>query len=489
MSHAYTTGLSSRRLEDWFHIMGQSQAEVVDASVYPPLHVTYKELIEAVQATTEEWEHKGIQTGHIVVLAMPSNLTLLIHILALMRLKAAPAPISNLFGTETLSHICKTIHPAAILTSSGKLDEVLPSSFLASEQPFSFYTPNTKLYINQDVTPDTSMEGCLILSTTGSTGLPKSVVHLAENVIINAYLHTKSIEESRGGTYISTLPIFYSYGLIAGLFGALTLGKTIYFPEQPFSPHNWLDFCEQNNIALASITPSLLHRLVALDKPFPSGLKKLTVGGDSSNLNDLYKLRERFEGEIYLTYGLSEAGPRVMTNKLGPDDRLWPYMGMPLDGVEVTLANSERVNGEEVGELLIYTPTAMLGYLDNHMFCRDDFVGDWLKTGDICARAIAFPEQLRFVERKKNIIICGGEKLYPGIIRNVLLQHPLVEEAKIIALDDARWGSVPSAIVKLSEAGTSSDLPGIMEWCKKYLRKVEVPRSIEADPNLKVVMK
>jgi long-chain acyl-CoA synthetase len=446
---------------------------LVDFSGTAVLSWSYPELVAEVGRVAETWATIGLLPGHTVLLAMPSGLRLAVQILALMRLGAVPVPVSNVLAAETYAQIVRTVRPAAVLGNGRVFGELYAA---ADGQPFEAGGNVRLLVPGMRPEPNAELAGCVILTTSGSTGLPKMVVQTAANLWLNAALHVDAIEENWGGRYLSSLPVFYSYGLVAGLFGVLQTGKGVRFPEQPFFPHQWFSFCEEEGITLASMTPSLLKRLLDVDKPFPAALEKVTIGGDANDLADARRLRERFAGEIFLTYGLSEAGPRVLTQRMTEDEQTWAQLGIPLRSVEVQILG-EVEDGCVTGELHVRTPTAMLGYLrEDGSLSRDDFAGEWLRTGDVFACEVE-TGALHFAERNKNVLLVGGEKLYPGIIRRVLLDHPAVREAKVEARPDPKWGEVPVAVVQM-EDGAELSARELTAWCRKRLRLAEVPRDI-----------
>jgi acyl-CoA synthetase (AMP-forming)/AMP-acid ligase II len=224
-----------------------------------------------------------------------------------------------------------------------------------------------------------------------------------------------------------------------------------------------------------------------MNKPFPRSIRKLTIGGDHADERDIRKLKELYRGDIYLTYGLSEAGPRVLTHKLDQEGLGIGCMGVPLRGVETRIDGELDGNGRLIGELLVRTPTRMLGYWEDGQFHRDDFEGEWLRTGDIVCEGEG-GSGLQFMERRKNMLITGGEKLYPGIIRKALLAHPNVVEARVDSTADDKQGFVPTAVVQLQQ-GAPATVNDLESWCKKRLRLAEIPRSFTIVPHLEVVKK
>jgi len=475
-------------LEAWLDRAKRNHANyLLDHSVTPFITRTYSEFASHVEEAAAEWRGAGIGAGHVVMLSMSSGLQLLTQITALLLVGAAPLPLTPQIAPEALEHLIEMANPAAVVVSAERPDSSLyREAVLVPHKPFGL-KGRSRLYVRPSARRSELLYDCLLLSTSGSTGMPKIVVHRVANTFMNARLHMEAIEEQSGGSYSATLPAYYSFGLVAGLLGALQMEKNVYFPEMPFYPGEWLKSCEHNDITLVSITPSLLKRLVSMNKPFPRSIRKITIGGDHADEKDVRKLQELYRGEIYLTYGLSEAGPRVLTNKLGQEGAGLGYMGVPLRGVDTRIDGELDSSGRLIGELLIRTPTRMLGYLEGGQFHQDDFEGEWLRTGDIvCEEG---DTGLQFMERRKNMLITGGEKLYPGIIRKALLAHPNVVEARVDCTADDRQGFVPTAVVQLRQGETAAAVKELESWCKKRLRLAEIPRSFTIVPHLEVVKK
>ena len=438
--------------------------------------MSYPELSKRIDEQANEWLRMGVIRGSSVLLILPTSLNLIVHILALMKIGATPSPVSNALGRLAYQHICKNIQPFAIYSKD--IVDIDAQNYVDSDHTL---IDGCHLLINPENQFREIFQDNLILTTSGSTGFPKSILHKGNNSFLNAELHMQAINENSGGTYLSSLSAFFSYGLIAGIFGALLKAKNIVIPEKPFYPSLWFDYCNQYDISLSSITPGLLKRMLKIAHPFPDYLKKVTIGGEKADLLDVKKLRETFSGEIYLTYGLSEAGPRVFTNEIKEDYTLWPYMGHPLSGVKVSLHAPKNVESVERGELIVDSPTNMLGYIINGQTERDsDFYDhNWLLTGDVCERNDE--NMFKYIGRSKNIIKCNGEMIYPGLIRNAILLHPDVDDATVEGRENGQIGQEVIAYISLKEG---KQMPDLRRFCSKYLRLLEIPREFIESKNV-----
>mmetsp|Transcript_29505 Transcript_29505/g.57911 ORF Transcript_29505/g.57911 Transcript_29505/m.57911 type:complete len:240 (-) Transcript_29505:2722-3441(-) len=237
-------------------------------------------------------------------------------------------------------------------------------------------------------------------------------------------------------------------------------------------------------------------RRVMSDTSLRGGLRVLSIGGDVMPNNEVEDVRAQFEGRLYLTYGLSEAGPRAFTREILPGEKAPFDMGAPLPGVSFKLADlpADRVfelpEGFQSGELQLHTPTAMLGLWENGALRRGDFDGEWLRTGDT---VVLSPDgKMYFHDRLKSIVVSGGEKISCGLIRRVLLEHRSVVAARIWAEPDVVLGQIPHAAVQLHDdcIGREADvLHDIQAWNAKRLRRPERPNRIILDANLSNALK
>jgi len=451
-----------------------------------PVRKSYKELVEDVEKNSTIWRDMGIEAGMTVILGLPNNISLLVQILSLMNIGASVVPVSNLLDKEVFSYICENVKPSALYVIPRFTDEALEEYTISNDNllygDYSLAINSKEKYINEE------LKDTLLLTTSGSTGFPKSVVHKTSNLLLNGKLHIRAIKAEGEGTYLSSLSFFFSYGLVAGIFGALMSGKDIIIPERPIYPKLWFEYCKKYNVTLSSVTPGVLKKLLKIEEEISSSLKTITIGGEKADLVDIETLKERFKGNICLTYGLSEAGPRVFTNIVSDNKDEGIYMGEPLDSVEVSLNNPQKDGDFELGELMVNSPTNMLGYLYEGKIKRgNDFMDQWLLTGDICKRT-ADKKNFIYIERTKNTIKCNGENLYPALIRRAILRNPVIQEAKVEGVKNEELGYVPICSVKFKEGCSATSLE-LRKWCKKYLRLIEIPREFKVVEDLEFFTK
>jgi O-succinylbenzoic acid--CoA ligase len=175
---------------------------------------------------------------------------------------------------------------------------------------------------------------------------------------------------------------------------------------------------------------------------------------------------------VVQTYGLTETASQVAT--LAPVDALRKLgsAGQPLLPTELRITSA---SDGQVGEILVRGPTVMQGYINRPEETAQALRDGWLHTGDL--GYLDGEGYLYIVSRRHDLIISGGENIYPTEIESVLLAHPAVDEAAVVGLSDPRWGQVPAAAVKL-RGGAAAGEAELIEFCRQRLASYKVPRLV-----------
>lgn len=311
--------------------------------------------------------------------------------------------------------------------------------------------------------------GVIGLLSSGSTGAPKVICHAMERMLLNAQRHVQAIGVYGDDTVAMSLPLGFSSGLVAGLFGTLLAGADGIL----------VDPLRVNlNRVLAELPPSVCMGtpatvLSGFDAQVLSGLRRLTIGGDVLHPNLARRLVDAMpNGRVFATYGLTEAGPRVasraldtcMLNRFGAVP-----LGQPLDGVSLYLQPDD--GDPNLGELVVETPTAMLRYLGDEAGTQAvlDGCGLRLRTGDMFKRRDG---ELFFIGRKKRIIVRGGENIYPAAIENAILRVAAIDDAWVVAQSHAQLGEVPVAYLRAQQP---VDLDTLTRELRRHLPRSHIP--------------
>jgi O-succinylbenzoic acid--CoA ligase len=230
-------------------------------------------------------------------------------------------------------------------------------------------------------------------------------------------------------------------------------------------------------VTLVSVVPVMLQRLLDArgQRPFPPTLRCLLLGGAPAP-RPLLEACLRNGAPVAPTYGLTEAASQVAT--LAPEDagRKFGSVGGPLFPSELRIGGPRRAApAGEVGEILVRGPTVMLGYADRHIETARALRGGWLHTGDL--GYVDGDGYLYIVDRRDDLIVSGGENVYPAEVERVLQEHPGIEEAGVIRMRSAVWGQTVGAVVKV-RVGMQPSEHEIRAFCAQRLAGYKVPRRV-----------
>lgn len=330
-------------------------------------------------------------------------------------------------------------------------------------------------------------ETAVILYTSGTQGRPKGVCLSHDNLLSNA---RSAIEYARFGddeVFLSILPQFHCFGLTAMTVVPLLLGATVHYLPR-FSPLALLETMQERRatvfMAVASMYAALLGQKSAGREHFAS-LRLAISGGEALPPNVFAAFGERFGVTIYEGYGLTEASPIVSWNttafhRSGSVGRALP--GVEVFAAEVGAAPRPATNAGrpplprgQTGELMVRGPTVMQGYYKQPEATAAVVRDGVLATGDV--GHVDADGYIFITGRAKEMIIVGGENVYPREIENALLAHPAVAEAAAIGAPDALRGEQPVAFVIL-KAGANATALELRTHCRDKLAGYKVPRTV-----------
>jgi acyl-CoA synthetase (AMP-forming)/AMP-acid ligase II len=341
----------------------------------------------------------------------------------------------------------------------------------------------------QDPGVDVEDGDCWYLGyTSGTTGFPKGTI-ISQRCRTLGACYT-AIEYGIGDedTNLIVMPLFHSNAIFFQMM-QLSVGGSVYIMEE-FDPEQALRVIQEQRITNASLVPTMYAMMLGL----PAAVKaRYSVDSlrvlISSSSPLLTKTKEEIveffrRGALHEFYGSTEAG--VVTN-LKPRDQLRKVrcVGQPFFGTEVRLVkpDGEDAAPGEVGELYSRGIThAYDGYYKNPTATLEAFRdGGWFTAGDL-----AYQDDegyVYLVDRKKDMIISGGENIYPTELEEVLVRHPAIEEVAVVGTPDAVWGERVCAVVRLREGASATDTE-LVDWCRGKLADYKRPRAVVFWPEL-----
>jgi len=317
-----------------------------------------------------------------------------------------------------------------------------------------------------------------IIYTSGTTGRPKGAMLTVANFWWSAVGSALNLGTEENDRWLACLPLFHVGGLSIVIRSAI-YGITAVIHDG-FDPDAVNAAIDNEEISIVSVVAVMLQRMLgARDaKPFPPRLRVALLGGGPAPR----ALLERANASgipVAQTYGLTEACSQVAT--LPPEDaeRKLGSAGRVLRPNELRISSSDNseAGSNEVGEILVKGPIVMAGYFGQPGATSRAIVEGWLHTGDI--GRLDDDGYLFVLDRRDDLIITGGENVYPAEVEAVLSSHPAVIESAVIGVDDPQWGQRVIAIARLDASQASvTDLAALQAFCRKDLAGYKVPKEI-----------
>jgi len=323
---------------------------------------------------------------------------------------------------------------------------------------------------------------CQLMYTSGTTGRPKGAVITHRNVLWNLVNTIHGRQDAPGQRSIIVGPLYHTAALNNHLTIQIALGGTSILLEK-FDPELMLRTIEKERATTISGSPAMYNLLLqypGASRFDTSSIVKCTAGADKLPLETKRRLMEFFPGieGVYDVYGCTEASPCITILAAADSLRKDGSVGLPLPFLDARVVDGEGnpLAPGQVGEIVCRGPNVMLGYHQDPEATARVLRRGWLHTGDL-ARV---DEEGFFyvVDRIKDMIVSGGENIYPREIEEVLFSHPAIADAAVVGMPDPTWGESVRAFVVLRD-GQHLDQEEVVAYCKKHLAGYKKPKRVD----------
>ncbi|MEW6130519.1 MAG: long-chain-fatty-acid--CoA ligase [Acidobacteriota bacterium] len=334
-------------------------------------------------------------------------------------------------------------------------------------------------------------EPSALLYTSGTTGRPKGVMLTHRNLYINAMNSICEFGIREDDVYLHTLAQFHCNGW--GVPYAVTGMGGTHVIIRKFEPAEFFRLVKDEQVSFACMPPTMIN--MALNHPLDEATlaalpKQMRVGtaGSAPPMATIQGAQEKFGWRVIQIYGLTETAPFLTVSKVKPSQknlsleeklRVQAKTGYPMIGVDIRVVGDEGMDvvpdSGEVGEVIARSNVVMAGYWNQPDATNAVIVDGWFHTGDMAL--IDSEGFIEVVDRKKDLIISGGENISSIEIEGMLYKHPAVLEAAIIAAPDEKWGEVPVAMVVLKQGAEASESE-LIDFCREHMAHFKCPKKI-----------
>jgi len=467
---------------------------------------TYEQMADRVSRLAGALRQAGIQPGNRVAFLSSNCHRLLEAYYGVLEAGAVLLPMNIRLTPIELGYI---------LNDSGASALFVEKQFLPVAEAFRKDIPSVKLICQLDGTPaapwlssknydqllaaatphfaDISSidENSLseLFYTSGTSANPKGVMLTHRNVYLHALHVCLGLQIERGAVELHTIPLFHANGWGVAHFLTLLGGKHVMI--QRFDPKEIFRLIEKEGVHTCSLVPIMATALVNCAERLNynlSTLRRIVIGGAASSPTLIREVEEKLGCECFSGYGLTETSPTLSVSpmKTGMD---WQgeqrftgqaMTGYAIPGVDLRVVdpndNDVPHDGQSIGEIIVRGDGVMEGYWRQPQASTEALRGGWFHTGDMAT--LNEDGYALIVDRKKDIIVSGGENISSLELEKAILAHPAVLEVGVIPVPDAKWGEVPKALVVLkpNSAATESEL---IEFCRSRLAHYKCPRSFE----------
>lgn len=441
----------------------------------------------------------GVEVGQRVAILGENSREHVITMFAASKTGAVFTPLNHRLAPRELAYIITDANITVMIVTADmeqKLDQMrdsLPEDIIVISETGANALEITAWMQQQSPKPfdlDLSDQAPFLqLYTSGTTGVPKGVVSSHYHILntVRIFEVTRPVSANQGDANILSAPLFHIAGLAWVLVNVCTGVQTLL--HRDFNPERVVTEIEQYATGSAFMVPAMIMAILnipGIETRDFSQLKQIFYGAAPITEPILRRAIEVFDCEFVQNYGMTETTGTVIT--LTAEDHHRALQGAPhllrscgraSLGVQLKIVNSdgEPVPTGEIGEILVKSPTNMLHYHNQPEETRKTLVEGWIHTGDA-----GYSDADGFIylkDRIKDMVVSGGENIYPVEVENTLIDHQDIQDVAVIGVPNEKFGEALLAFVVLKK-GRTLDSDGIIEFCRDRIAGYKIPRQFQA---------
>jgi acyl-CoA synthetase (AMP-forming)/AMP-acid ligase II len=461
------------------------------AIIFKDRLISYAELDGLINRAAEGLLGLGLKRGEVLSLFLPSLPELIIAYLGAVRAGVTVNVVNAMLREQEIAYILKDCRSRALLTDAQRLPMI---ESLRSEVPSLTVIISLRNQEGKDYpvfeswlaegkgildTPETKgSDLCHLMYTSGTTGRPKGVMATQLNVWHNARQFGK-VHFKPEDTIMVVTPIFHCWGLVNGTLGMLSQGGTVITVER-FYPDKTLEAVERFKPTIFQGVPPMYNLLLKqpdLDQRDLSSVVFCLSAATKMPENLIRQVEERLKWRYAEAWGLTEVSC-VGTTAPYTETRIGSC-GKGLDDAQIKVVDPEGrpLTPGQQGELCVRGTCVTKGYLNKPEATQEVFDTEgWFHSGDIAC--LDEDGYAYIVDRKKDMINVGGEKVFPSEVEDMMLAHPKIKDLVVVGIPDEIKGEAPKAFIQLKE-NESATVEEIRDFCKARMAPYKVPVAVE----------
>ena len=455
------------------------------AVVSDGIRLTFSELDQRVGTLGSALRNAGLKIGDRVGLLAANELEYIEIQAACLRSGFTLVPLNTRLALPELEFIVNDCEPAILIGGRSEHARLKALGRKKSFQKIIGLGDSNDIHPYDDLItsalPDPSADpldpdlSCTILYTSGTTGRPKGAVIDRKGLTARIFVNALELESTANDVFVACLPMFHIAAFLA--YASVFRGGTaVMLPE--FTPENCFNLLQKENATSMVLVPTMIRMLLdipAIDDFDPSNLRMIVYGGESIPPAVLKKAVEQFQCGFHQQYGMTETGAQSVLRSedhLSDDNEVLASAGSDAVSFEVRLVddNDNNVPDGEPGEIVCRGPAVMTEYWRRPEETEKTLRNGWMHTGDIGRRDKN--GYLHIIDRRNDMIVSGGENVYPREVEQILMGHPQVSEAAVLGIPDPKWGEAVACVL----TGEAPDEKSLERYLRERVAGYKLPR-------------
>lgn len=433
-----------------------------------------KEILSIVSQIGRNLKELGIEKGDRVLIYLKNSEEYLFSLFAIWRIGAIAIPTNRVFTAHELDYIVSD-SKAKLMITDDKAKDIIDIDTYIPKKISDF--KNCDVLESENTDWD---DLCQLQYTSGTTGQPKGAMLTHGNYFTAIHNECDVLTFKQDDVFLGIYPMAH-----VGLSWAISAlrAAAYYIMMEQFNMDEYLELCEEEKVTVLSGMPPVIHSLTTIDaRKQLETVREIISGGGPLHKKIWKDFHETYEIPIINAYGLSETivigtGTVIRPEDYREADR-FESVGHPVCFSEVKIVDEhdpDKIMPQyEQGEIALRGPAVAKGYWGNEEKTKASFLDDgWFLTGDV--GYLDEDNRLFITDRKKDMIVMSGWKIYPTEVEEVLIKYPAVKEIAIFSVNDCHRGEIPVAAVVWED---KEDSEGLVEFARENISRYKVPRKI-----------